>query len=225
MLDHALIRKANSCFSDGWHCFGLEAKAAWLLREKLGDAAPRKAFYRIAPEPILWSFWPELADLRLTSPRALELAGLLTGQRQSYRTKPIFGLDEHRRRFYFARRSAPNALEGYLEIACDAQPLEVALEALFRNIVFAHPFTDGNGRFARTLLVGLLARHGLITLPCLPLNSVFEARKSAIASAFRTATEPGKQHLLQTLLCAAVNEAAALACQAQSAEAAARPQR
>lgn len=221
MLDHALIRKANSCLSDGWHCFGLEAKAAWLLQERLGANVPRKPFYRIAPEPILWSFWSELADLRLTAARALELASLLTGQRQSYRTKPIFGLDEHHRRFYFARRSAPNALEGYLEMARDTQPLEVALEALFRNIVFAHPFTDGNGRVARALIVGLLARHGLITLPCLPLNSVFETRKSPIASAFRTAIERGAQHLLQALLCAAVNEAAALACRAQSAEAAA----
>ena len=78
-----------------------------------------------------------------------------------------------------------------------------------------------NGRVARALMAGLLARHGLITLPCLPLNSVFETRKSAIASAFRTAIERGAQHLLQALLCAAVNEAAALACRAQSAEAAA----
>lgn len=217
MLDHALIAKANSRFSDGWHCFGLEAKAAWLLQERLDAAVPRKPFYRIAPEPILWSFWPELSDLRLTSNRALELASLLTGHRQAYRTKSVFGTDEHGRRFYFAPHFAQTELEVYLQAARHEQSLEGALETLFRSIIFAHPFLDGNGRFARALLTGLLSHHGLITYPCLPLNSVFEARRPGIAAALRAAVKANKRHLLQGLVCAAINEAALLTIEVQEA--------
>ena len=217
MLDRALIAQANAAFSDPWRCFGLEAKAAWLLENALGKNAPRKSFYRIAPEPILWSFWPELSDLRLSQSRALELTSLLTGQRQSYRTKPIFGSDEQGRRFYFARHASPADLEAHLLAARCEQRLDIALTNLFLAVIHSHPFTDGNGRLARALLLGLLAHSRLIDSPCLPLNSLFHARAAPLGRAFRAAVTQGQRDLLQASLCAAIDEAAKLACVTQEA--------
>lgn len=215
ILDCALIGRADKAFTAAWQCFGLEAKAAWLLEDSRSPRAARKAYYRPMPEPILVSFWAEFADWRLTTARALDLASLLTGQRQSYRTKPIYGTDEHQRRFYFARSSGAEGLSIFFAAAGHDAPLEAALTNLFLSIIFAHPFTDGNGRFARASLIGLLAHRGLIATPCLPLNSVFDARAPTIAAAVRAAVQHGQKHLLQAMLVSAIDAAAELAVKAQ----------
>ena len=210
-LDQDILLQVNAAYAEPWHCFGLETKAAYILSKEAADTAPFKAYYRPPSEPILWSFWPELNQLSMKPERALELASLLTGKKQSFRTKPIFGFDEHGRKFRFAPPPGRACLDDMPHDREVKQCLEAELADIFLHVIYAHPFTDGNGRFARALLIGLLARCGLITSPCLPLSSVFHSQLKEIGAAVRFAARTGNTMFLQARLSEAINRAAQIA--------------
>lgn len=207
-LDYTLLLQADAAYVEPWCCFGLETKATYILSKDAGEAAAFKSYYRPPSEPILWSFWPELSHLPMQPERALEMVSLLTGKKQSFRTKPIFGFDEHGRKFRFAPPPGRAWLEDMPHDREVIQSPEAALTDIFLNAIYAHPFTDGNGRFARALLLGFLAQCGLLTSPCLPLSSVFHSRSKEIGAAVRLAVTSGKTMILQATLCGAVNRAA-----------------
>jgi hypothetical protein len=159
--------------------FGLELKIAYMLEAKGREAATterlRRPFYRLAQEPIIWSWWSALQQAPLAEDAMLGLASILNGEPVSYRRKEMFSTGAPGAAGL--RYEAPDRAQTWRDdiAASDRNSGDPIKKALYRfaRIVAAHPFTDANGRFARAALQAGLARGGLITTPCLALAPAF----------------------------------------------------
>lgn len=185
------IAMLGAYFTDEIDCFGLDQKVL-LIAERGGRHAPvSKAYYRPVQEPILVSKWERLTALGFNTEQAVEVASLLVGSRQQIRSKMMIGQAPDGSTFVFAKCPSPNWTEQVLSAATSADGAIKLAGKLFQMVIYEHPFTDGNGRFARAMIYSALARFGLITNPCLGLNGVFELHREAMAFAFRQSHAQG----------------------------------
>jgi hypothetical protein len=182
------IRAVAPRFTAPETTFGLELKVAYLM-EAEGVTAPaerlRRPFYRLAQEPIIWSWWDALQRVPLDAQTMLNLASILNGGSVAYRHKEIYAAGEPGRPglIYETPERATNWIADIA--AADEAGGDPVKAAFYRyaRIVFAHPFTDANGRIARAALQGGLARAGLIATPCLALAPVFHLHEESIREA------------------------------------------
>lgn len=177
--------------------FGLELKAANLIaldghechREILQRFLSRPAF-----EPILLHMWKGLTTGRaepeflakLASGFAGKSVGLAVG---NMRTRPsptgkytVYAPPEHRLRL-------TSALEENAALE-HSSPLARAIIA-FALTVICHPLTDGNGRVARAILLGSLARDRIINAPIVPLGPAFYLHGRLVGDALARLSDTG----------------------------------
>ncbi|WP_242187289.1 Fic family protein [Sphingomonas sp. CARO-RG-8B-R24-01] len=179
--------------------FGLELQTAYLTLQSantlpLADndywgAKVRNLFKRPAVEPVMTSLWQRTASLILTPNEALRVASLLTGYPLQYRTTRAIG-ESRDGDVYFepleAARDWPQILETEVESEMLGKPVY-----LFAKTIMAHPFIDGNGRFARFLFAFALARQLNVTRPCIALAPSFyrHAQRASTALSVLSATK------------------------------------
>lgn len=187
-VDADAIRRVAAHFAEPASTFGLELKVAHAIEARglaCDEDRLRRPFFRLAQEPIVWSWWDALQRLPLDRAEMLMCASMLSGKPAAYRQAEMFshggGIAPHL--YYEAQRQAGSWIA---DIATgDRAPGDPVRKALYRfaRIIFAHPFTDANGRFARAALQAGLARDGLIATPCLALAPVFHLHAAAIREA------------------------------------------
>ncbi|TPG52238.1 Fic family protein [Sphingomonas glacialis] len=177
----AAIGPLSLAYSRQPSSFGLELRTAYyaLLRET--DLSPsdndfwankcRTLFARPAVEPIVTSFWKRPGNLALDRESALHLATLLAGQSVGYRKVRAVGRS-WRGDVHFEPLAIATGWQAVIseEIRHErrGQPIYV-----FARTIMAHPFTDGNGRFARVLFASILAREFGLPLPCIAFAPSF----------------------------------------------------
>lgn len=179
--------------------FGLELQTAYLALRSTNTLPPadndywgdkaRNLFRRPAVEPAMTSLWKRTEALILTPSEALRAASLLTGYPLQYRTTPAMGESRHGNVYFEPLKVArdwPKLLEGHIEPGMPGSPVY-----LFAKTIMSHPFTDGNGRFARLLFASALARQLNLTLPCIAFAPSFyrHAERASTALSVLSATK------------------------------------
>lgn len=180
---------------------GLELRAALLLLQgdgRFGRADNefwkgkcRSLFLRPAVEPIAHTYWTRLRTLNIDEATALKAASAMAGQPLVYRTGPAVG-----RSLKGDVRFAPLEQRGrWLEniaTAARSPELRSALPAYcFAQTIMAHPFSDGNGRFARVMVHAALAQCSDLAGPAIALAPAFYRRAEALGSALTGLSEHG----------------------------------
>lgn len=179
------IKDIGRRFANAVDCFGLDQKLVYLQEQEGTKITLVKTYYRPLQEPALISYWDKIRNFEFDSSSAIELASLLTGERQYLRSKPMVGSAPDGTNFVFALHPNSQWID-MIHAAAEKydNPIELAAKS-FEIVIFQHPFTDGNGRFSRAMIYAALARFNWITTPCLGLNGVFEAHRQAMAEALQ----------------------------------------
>lgn len=192
--------------------FGLDQRVQFAIDTSLPERAViSKCYYRPVQEPVLLSFWDHLRRGSMDEKVALEIVSLMAGKRIVLRSHPKAGRDAETGETFVFDQSDPRRWFEIVDQAVNPRPasgdVDIAstLTDLYFQLIWVHPFDDGNGRFSRGLIYGLLAKAGLISSPCLGLNAVFDFRRHRIGTAFRHAATTGEKLPLQRELCSAIN--------------------
>jgi hypothetical protein len=193
----AAIGEVAGRYANPASTFGLELKLAYLIESRgLGSAdedRTRRPFFRLAQEPVVWSWWDALQRTPLDRDEMLALASMLNGQPVRFREREMFSHGGGRApHVYYERLAEARAwIDDIAAADCaDGDPVKTALYR-FARIVCAHPFTDANGRFARAALQAGLARGGVIATPCLGLAPAFHLHAREIHAAFAALCSSG----------------------------------
>lgn len=158
-------------------CYGLELRQAHriLARYEAGnvdlpdfvETKLRRLFLRPAVEPIVASYREALAADILAPNTALDLARALAGRPVGFRSRPMYGEANGRIALFEPCANACSTLAALWPLSsleCDAaNPFYV-----FARLISLHPFEDGNGRFARTVLSTAMAGSAAASLPLSP---------------------------------------------------------
>ena len=196
-IDAAAIRRAAAAYAEPASTFGLELKLAYAMEAcGLGgdeETRRRRPFFRLAQEPIIWSWWDALQRVPLDRAEMLACASMLNGQPVAYREREMFahggGVEPP---LYYETPDAARSWIGDIAAVDGAEgdPVKKALYRFVRTVI-AHPFTDANGRFARAALQAGLARAGVIASPCLALAPLFYLRAVDVRAALRDLSRSG----------------------------------
>jgi hypothetical protein len=176
--------------------FGLELRQSYraLERYDAGELALpdfvgtklRRLFLRPAVEPILASYRTILTSDAMSVEDAVDLASALSGRPVDFRAGRMSG--EANGRLALFERSIDRRAD--LAQLCSADLTGIGDAApfyLFAKIIALHPFTDGNGRFARAMAAGAFARRtGTIRL-LMPLAPAFYLAAPEIAMGLEAA--------------------------------------
>src|SRR4051812_23200339 len=197
-IDADAIRAAAAAYADPCSTFGLELRVAYRIEARGAGAADterlRQPFFRLAQEPIIWSWWDKLKRAPLDPGEMLALASMLKGGEVRYREREMFAHGGGRagNRYYETPARARSWIADIA--AADRAGGDPVKKALYRfaRIVCAHPFSDGNGRFARAALQAGLARDGVIAAPCLALAPVFCLHSARIEDALSGLSRSGR---------------------------------
>jgi len=172
---------------------GIELQTALMLTQP-GPALPggdndfwpakcQKLLVRPALEPIACAYWQRLAAFDFNDNLALVIASTLAGRRLVYRTTPSTGRG---RRGSVAFEPIDMASQWLVKLrkAAAVAALRPALPAYaFAQVIMAHPFSDGNGRFARLMVQAGIARATGLALPAVALAPAFYRRGDALGRA------------------------------------------
>ena len=180
----AAFRALNARFSQPHKTFGLDHRSQYLVEEESGEELSRKPFYRLSQEPLILSNWRRIATIDFTSETAAKFASLLCSKEVKVRDHPMWARGPTGHFVFFDDVAAACTWLPDLERirAMRLPPLAEAV-VVYCRVVIAHPFTDGNGRFARAMFYGPLARAGVLSSPCLSLGTAFNLRREEIARA------------------------------------------
>lgn len=189
-------RETAACYALPTSAFGLELKVAFLMETERAaalDERLRRVFYRLAQEPIIWSWWQALQQVPLSPDAMLNLASILNGATVTYRYKEMHSAGEPGRpglRYEAQGRARSWLADIAAADEAGGDPIKTALYR-YARIVIAHPFTDANGRMARAALQGGLARADLIATPCLALAPAFYLHAANVRDAIGSLSRSG----------------------------------
>jgi Fic/DOC family len=142
----------------------------------------RSLFLRPAVEPIAHAHWARFHDFSVDESCALRIASALAGRPLAYRKGPAVG------RSIKGDVRFP-ALEGAgwldkLKDAARSPSLRAVLPAyFFAQTIMTHPFSDGNGRFARLMVHAGLAQSAGMRGSMIALAPAFYRRADALGAA------------------------------------------
>lgn len=167
-------------------------------------------FLRPAIEPIACTYWGRFLSFDLDETSALKIASAMAGRPLVYRKGPATGRslngDVH-----FEPLGDPGRWLRELIRAANTPSLIFGLPIYcFAQTIMTHPFSDGNGRFARLMVHGALARCAGLDGPRIALAPAFYRRAEALASALTVLSETGDWSELNEVFFAALGEALAL---------------
>jgi hypothetical protein len=143
----------------------------------------RSLFLRPAVEPIAHAYWARFQNFSVDESSALRIASALAGHPLVYRKGPAVGRSVKGDVHFAALETAGGWLDK-LKDAARSPSLRAALPAyFFAQTIMTHPFSDGNGRFARLMVHAGLAQSAGMTGPMIALAPAFYRRADALGAA------------------------------------------
>ena len=156
----------------------------WIVRS-------RSLFIRPAVEPILISYWRRFATMTFEKDDALQLASALCGRTAMYSTRAMGTIVDGMRIDFEPRQISTNWLEDIHRWRSDEQLSLMWPIYGYARIILAHPFRDGNGRFARAFFQGCLASQLGLRAPIIAMAPAFYRNMAIMVSAFDTLSREG----------------------------------
>lgn len=183
----ALLDRVRTTYHYDISCFGLDQKVQYLLEERDHAGGARKAYYRAVQEPAILSFWDYLCAGEYGDARQAELASVMCGREITFRTGEIIVRQPKTGKIFFEKVDASKSWKSDIS-DIRARKFSPVVDAIYRytRLVFAHPLTNGNGRFARAALYGGLGEGGLLVTPALGLNAGFDVFREALSNTIIT---------------------------------------
>jgi Fic/DOC family protein len=146
---------------------------------------------RPAIEPIACSCWKRFGTFDLDKQVALVIASTLAGRPLVYRKGPAKGRSAHGDVTFEPLEIASQWL-AKIATASRRPELRAALPIYaFAQAIMAHPFSDGNGRFARLMVHAALAKCAGLRRPEIALAPAFYRRAAALGGAITALSESG----------------------------------
>ncbi len=155
------------------------------------DKKCRLLFLRPAIEPVAISYWPRLAGMDLDVERAQKIVSALTTQAQVVRTREGVGRSASGNVGFEPPDRAREWLDRLKEAQAKPELASVMPAYVFASTIMAHPFADGNGRLARLLTLGALARLAGWDGPIVGLAPSFYRRAESMGAALDELTFTG----------------------------------
>jgi hypothetical protein len=163
-------------------------------------------YRRPASEPIALSFWKRQRARPLDAVAALQTASILTGSSARYRRQPAQGQSAAGMIEFESVAQVRSWLPAIAELQLEPPTRSDWPVYVFAKTVMAHPFEDGNGRFARLLFAVTLAAQ-LRVIPCLALAPSFYRHAERLSAALTTLSCTEDWQPLTTMLIRVVEEA------------------
>ena len=177
----------------------------------------QKLFLRPAIEPIACAYWERLRTFRFDEGTALNLASSLAGRKLVLRRGPATGRSDHGDVLFEPVETARRWL-AKLDHAAKQPELALALPIYaFAQVLMAHPFSDGNGRFARLMVHAALARCAGLRRPELALAPAFYGRAETLGAAVTALSESGDWRPFSETFLSVLEDALTLSRNAPSA--------
>jgi hypothetical protein len=176
----------------------------------------RELMLRPAAEPLLLARWTKLRSFNMSEDEIANFCSLMCGSKQQARTKNSFGLWDGGDVCF---EPPEVALSWWKDIRAVAERVELAplLPAYcFARTIIAHPYPDGNGRLARALVHGALARTQGLMAPVLPLAPAFYKNGAKVAAALRDVSDSGDWEAFNAVFQNVLEDAAMMAKQITS---------
>lgn len=180
-------------------CFGLEARSVFLIeREALqrGKVLPpiRQLYLRPAFEPILFSFADRLKQV-VPGDEALvdRFVSCLVGIAVAKRARASSSVPDESGAY--VEYPAPAVAAGYLGRMLAGLPaLDCPLDRAaycYAQSILSHPYTDGNGRLARSFALLQLSSDLAGAVPFLPLGAVIYSRAEEVVGGLQELSRSG----------------------------------
>lgn len=196
---------------------GLELRVAFLAIARsptAGDCSWRRKcrelLRRPAVEPPLLAKWNHLKRFEMTAAEMGHFCQLLWGLKQEPRVSHSYGLWEGGDVRFEAPDEAQTWWSDIQSVAKDPSLQSLLPAYAFARTIFAHPYPDGNGRLARGLVHGALARTGAYDAPLLPLAPAFYMNAAKLAAALRQLSKDANWNSFATVFKGVLEDAAAL---------------
>lgn len=152
-----------------------------------------KPYFRPCIEPILQSLWRNFQSWSINDVVLDELASSLRSERAERRNQVVWSSTNGNG--LALRFPDASDISGWADRLRGAAGLEVhpilAAAYGFAEIVLSHPYGDGNGRLARAVFQGVLARTAGMSAPLAPLGPVLHRNKQGTAEAVVTLSQTG----------------------------------
>jgi hypothetical protein len=162
---------------------------------------------RPAVEPIAYSYWSKISSLCIDEITALKVASAMVGGPLVYRKGPGVGKSAKGDVQFPALDDRGDWL-AKLASAAQAPALAAALPVfVYAQTIMTHPFSDGNGRFARLLVHAALARCAGFNGPKIALAPAFYRRAEAFGAALTRVSEQGDWSALHRVFFSTLSEA------------------
>jgi len=180
---------------------GLELRVAlMLLQSDTGFEKADNVFWgakcqsllvRAAVEPIACSYWTRFGAFEIDERTALIIASTLAGRRLVYRKCVATGRSM-KGDVAFEPLDIASQWLPKIAAAMERPDLRPALPMYaFAQVIMAHPFSDGNGRFARLMVHAALARCAGLRGPEIALAPAFYRRAEGLGAAVTALSKSG----------------------------------
>ena len=178
---------------------GLELEVSLkLLSGGLASTTPDNAFWsekcrslllRPSMEGIAMAYWAPLTQREFDSAKALHIGSILAGKRLIIRDKDIVGESRRRDVKFEDPVQAQTWLDDVIRASKDTALVRLLPAYCYARIILAHPYSDGNGRFARYMIHAALAHIGVTSGPVVALAPAFYRRAETMAAALEELSE------------------------------------
>jgi hypothetical protein len=199
---------------------GLELRVALMLMQEENGLAKadnafwkkkcRSIFLRPAIEPVALAYWARLSSFEIDDALALKAASAMAGQALVYRKGPATGRSSNGDVHFGPLESTSDWLKNIGKAARTAEMLTALPAYCFAQTIMTHPFSDGNGRFARLMVHAALGRCASVSGPRIALAPAFYRRGEALASALTTLSEYGDWSEFNQVFFSTLDEASTL---------------
>lgn len=190
---YSQIAKMKSVPDGATGVAGLELAVALMLVERKGafgsadndfwGAKCQALLVRPAAEPVICAYWQRLRPFDIDPPLSLIIASKLAGRRLVYRKGPATGRSTEGDVLFEPIGIAQEWLAKLAAAAARPELLTTLPIYAFAQTVMAHPFSDGNGRFARLMVHAALGRCARLGRPELALAPAFYRRADTLGRA------------------------------------------
>jgi Fic/DOC family len=205
-VTHLIGREVRVAFALVSHA---EATATAANKAPAAIARCRSLFLRPAIEPILLSYWQRFTAMDFTKIDALQLASALVGRSAAYATRPMGTMREGLPIAFEPREIASQWLDDVLMWRADQDLAPLWPIYGYARVILAHPFRDGNGRFARAFFQGCLAAHVGLKAPVIAMAPSFYRHMTPLTAALEALSDQGNWEGFVDAFAAAVRDAIA----------------
>jgi len=151
----------------------------------------RAVLLRPAIEPIAYTYWHRLSSFEIDALSALRVASALAGSPLVYRKGSAIGKSANGDVHFPPLDDQGIWLARIRLAACDPDLAYVLPALVFAQAVLTHPFSDGNGRFARLMVHIALGRCAGLDGPKIALAPAFYLRAESLGTALATVSDHG----------------------------------